>query len=86
MPVDASAEELAAKYATQRRFEKLAAKLDDRHQSVTFDTLYERVLEDIVREEHKQLQHGNTDVDMQAFRAEVAALTREFLDERNNVT
>lgn len=43
VPVDAPAEELAAKYATQRRFEKLAAKLDDRHQSVTFDTLYERV-------------------------------------------
>ena len=41
VPVDAPAEELAAKYATQRRFEKLAAELDDRHQSVTFDTLYD---------------------------------------------
>lgn len=82
--VDASAEELAAKYATRRRFEKLAAKLDDRHQSVTFDRLYERALEDIVREEHKQLHHGDTDVDMQTFRSEIAALTREFLDEHKD--
>lgn len=85
VPVDAPAEELAAKYATRRRFEKLAAKLDDRHQSATFDRLYERALEDIVREEHKQLYHGDTDMEMQAFRSEVAALTREFLDDRNSV-
>jgi hypothetical protein len=85
VPVDAPAEELAAKYATQRRFEKLAAKLDDRHQSVTFDNLYERALEDIVREEHKQLHHGGTNVDMQVFRSEVAALTRVFLGDRNSV-
>jgi hypothetical protein len=80
VPVNASAGELATKYATQRRFEKLAAKLDDHDRSVTFDRLYERVLEDIVREEHKQLHHGDKDVDMQVFRSEVAALTREFLD------
>ena len=85
VPVDAPAEELAVNYATQRRFEKLAAKLDDRHQSVTFDTLYERALEDIVREEHNQLHHGETDVNMQVFRSEVAALTRKFLEERTNV-
>jgi hypothetical protein len=85
VPVDAPAEELARKYATQRRFEKLAAKLDDRHQSVTFDTLYERALEDIVREEHKQLHHGETDVNMQVFHSEVAALTRKFLEERTDV-
>jgi hypothetical protein len=85
VPVDAPAEELAAKYATRRRFEKLVAKLDDRHQSVTFEGLYEHALDDIVREEHKQLYHGDTDVDMQAFRSEVAALTRKFLEERNDV-
>jgi hypothetical protein len=86
VPVDASAEELAAKYATRRRFEKLTAKFADRHQSVTFDSLYERTLEDIVREEHKQLHHGDTDIDMQVFRSEVAALTQEFLEERNDAS
>lgn len=82
VPVDAPAEELAARYATGRRFEKLAAKLRDREQPVTFEALYERVLEDVVREEHKELYHGGTDVDMGAFRSEVAALTRQFLDRR----
>jgi hypothetical protein len=84
VPVDASAEELAAKYATRRRFEKLAGKLDDHGRPVTFDTLYERVLEDVVREEHKQLHHGDTNVDMKTFRSEVAALTREFLETRKD--
>lgn len=80
VPVDGSATELAERYATRRRFEKLAAKFDDRGQAITFQTLYERVLEDIVREEHKQLYHGDRAVDMSEFRSEVAARTRAFLD------
>jgi hypothetical protein len=82
VPVDAPAEALAAKFATRRRFEKLAGKLEDRGERVTVDRLYELALEDIVREEHRQLYHGRESVDMQAFRSEVAALTREFLDDR----
>lgn len=81
VPVDSSAEELAAKYATRRRFEKLASKLEDRGQPVTFEILYERVLEDIIREEHKQLYHGEGSLEMGTFRSEVGALTREFLEE-----
>jgi ATP-dependent RNA circularization protein (DNA/RNA ligase family) len=79
IPVGADADELAAKYATDRRFEKLAGKLEDRGQPVTFDRLYERVLEDIVREEHKRLFHGSDPVDMSEFRSVVAALTRAYL-------
>ena len=79
--VDASAAELASKYATQRRFEKLASELEERDQPVTFETLYERVLEDIVREEHERLYHDDTSVDVAAFRSEVGALTRQFLDD-----
>lgn len=90
VPVDAPAEELADRYATRRRFEKLAAKLESRGEPVTVDTLYERALEDIIREEHKQLYHGDASVDVngdasvdvKAFRSTVAALTREFLDGR----
>ncbi len=84
VPVDSSAKELAAKYATRRRLEKLARKLEDRGQPVTFEPLYERVLEDIVREEHKQLYHGEGTLEMGTFRSEVGALTRAFLEEWRN--
>jgi len=86
VPVDAPAGELARKYATPRRFEKVATKLADRDRPVTFETLYERALEDVVREEHKRLYHGATSVDMSAFRSEVAALTRKFLDDRGKTS
>jgi hypothetical protein len=52
---------------------------------VTFETLYERTLEDIAREEHEQLYHGESSVDTSAFRSEVAALTHAFLDDRGSV-
>jgi len=80
VPTEAGAGTLARKYATERRFEKLAAKLDDCEQPPTFDRLYDRVLEDIVREEHKRLFHGSDLIDMSEFRSEVAALTREYLE------
>lgn len=82
VPVDASAADLAAKFATDRRFEKIAAKLEDNETPVTFETLYDRVLADIIREEHKQLYPGTATVEMDTFRSEVAALTREFVDEK----
>jgi ATP-dependent RNA circularization protein (DNA/RNA ligase family) len=82
IPVAAPADELARKYATSHRFEKIADKLTDREIPVTFDAVYDRTLEDIIREEHKQLYYGNTNVDMKEFRSEVAALTRRFLESR----
>lgn len=82
VPVDAPAPELARRYATDRRFEKLAAKLEDRERAVTVDRLSERALEDIVREEHRRLFHGDRSVDVQAFRSEVASLASRFVAER----
>ncbi|WP_136717343.1 RNA ligase family protein [Halorientalis salina] len=81
VPVDGSAMVLAEKYATRRRFEKLAAKFEDQARTVTFQPLYEQILEDITREEHKQLYHGDRSVDMSEFRSEVAARTRAFIDD-----
>ena len=81
IPVDASAEELAAKYATERRFEKLVGTFADRGQAVSFDALYDRVIEDILREEHKRLYHGSQEIDLSTFRSEVAARTQAFLDD-----
>ncbi|MFA9426355.1 RNA ligase family protein [Natronorubrum sp. A-ect3] len=80
-PVDSSAEELAAEYATRRRLENVAGMLEDRGQSVTFETLYERVLEDIAREKHTQLYGEKGTLELGTFRSEVSALTRAFLEE-----
>lgn len=82
-PVDASATELAAEWATRRRLEELATRLDDQGQPVTFETLSERALEDIVREKHRLLYHDGS-IDLEAFRSEVATRTREFLEERDD--
>lgn len=81
VPADGSAAVLAEKYATGRRLEKLAAKFENRGRAVTFQPLYEQVLNDIVREEHKQLYHSERSVDMSEFRSEVAARTRAFLND-----
>ncbi|ADB62770.1 hypothetical protein Htur_3915 (plasmid) [Haloterrigena turkmenica DSM 5511] len=80
-PVDVSAAELAETYATQQRFETLSSELEAQGRPVTFETLYERVLEDIGREEHNRLYHDSGPIDMKAFRSEVSALTCRFLDE-----
>lgn len=79
-PVDATAAELAETYAIGRRFEKLEAEIHSREQAVTFETLYDRTITDIVREQHKQLYHGSSSVDLTEFRSEVAAETRAYLD------
>ncbi|PSP83987.1 hypothetical protein BRC83_06215 [Halobacteriales archaeon QS_1_68_17] len=86
VPVDGTPAELARRYVTDRRLEKLAAKLERGGRPVTVDALFERALADVVREEHKQLFHGDSAVDMRAFRSAVAARTREFLDERGRDT
>lgn len=82
VPLDATPEGLASRYATNRRFEKLVAKLEARGEPVTFERLYERTLEDIVREEHKQLFYAEDHVDTRSFRPAVAALTWDYLDSR----
>ncbi|CCQ36330.1 uncharacterized protein Nmlp_2150 [Natronomonas moolapensis 8.8.11] len=80
VPEDASAETLAETYATDRRFEKLARRLERRRGGVTFETLYERALTDIAREEYRRLYRGSPSIDRPAFRSAVAARTRAFLD------
>jgi hypothetical protein len=82
VPVDASAEELAARYATRQRFEALATELDTHDEPVTVDRLQQRAIEDIAREHHRELYRATDPVDMSTFRSEVGALTREFLTDR----
>ncbi|SFR65256.1 RNA ligase family protein [Halogeometricum limi] len=83
-PADGTVEELAARYATRRRFDRLASVLEATYGSVSFDTLYERAFEDVVREKHGRLFGGGRSIDVQAFRSELAALTREYLRERES--
>jgi hypothetical protein len=78
---DASAEELAARYATTGRFEKLARALEASGEPVTVDTLSQRAIENIAREHHAELYRATDPVEQSTFRSEVAVLTREFLTE-----
>jgi hypothetical protein len=81
-PVDVSAEAFARECATRRRFERVAAEIESMGWTVTADVLYDRVLEGVLREEHRRLAHRESDVDSAAFRSEVAALTRAFVAAR----
>jgi len=79
--VDATATELAQRYATQERFRKHAREQRGA-QAITVDELYEAVLTDILREHHRTLYEARDPVDMREFRSAVARRTRTFLGER----
>lgn len=79
-PIDVSAEAFARECATRRRFERVADRIEAMGWTVTVDVLYDRMLETIVREQHRRLDHRESDVDMATFRSEVASLTRAFVE------
>jgi hypothetical protein len=78
--VDAPADELAEEYATRQRVEKTVRELEARERPVTFDAVYERVVEDIVREKHHRLFDEHSSVDASEFRSAVAARVQRFLE------
>lgn len=79
-PLETTAADLAGRYASDDRIARTATRLgDDGH--VAFETLFEAVFEAILREIHGRLTHGQTTVETDAFRSEVAARTRRYLDE-----
>jgi hypothetical protein len=78
---DTDAEAFARDQATTARFDAAARQLRAAGQPVTFDTLYERVLERVARAEHDRLFEG--DVDVRAFRSAVAERTGAYLGERD---
>ena len=80
--VDATAEELATRYATRQRLQTLARTLDARGEPVIVDTLHRRALEALAREHYRELFCAADSVDRDAFRSAVAARVREFLTER----
>jgi hypothetical protein len=76
LPLNGDPETLARRYVTEHRVRKTVAKIEDRDRSPTFGRVYERVLEDVFREEHKRLFHGDRPLDERAFRSAVAAAVR----------
>ncbi len=81
-PVEGSAE-LADELGTDRRFRRVATRLESQGRPVTVDTLYERVFEDIAREENDRLFQGRGSFDVGEFRSQLAALTSEFVADRS---
>ncbi|GAB7012992.1 hypothetical protein [Halolamina salina] len=79
-PIDAEGgDSLAAAVATDRRFERVATRLEECGQAPTVDELRERVLEDVYREEHGRLFGGGRAIDESAFRTAVARQAQRFL-------
>ena len=79
VPIEGSAEEVTETLATEKRFQRLSQRLTDRGKPVSFETLYDEMLTDIIRQEHGRLYHGASSLDLSAFRSELAARTRAFL-------
>jgi len=78
-PPEASADDLARRYATDRRFERVVAELTASGRPVTADATFERLFETVVREEHRRLFVAANDLDVSAFRSELASLTQQFV-------
>jgi len=80
-PLSMSAEEAAERYATDRRFDRIAAALKTEGRPVTVDALFERTVESILRAAHDRLLHPESSVEIGDFRSAVAARARAWLSE-----
>jgi hypothetical protein len=78
-------EAFAREHATTARFEATARRLRDEGRPVTFDALYERTVESIVRANHDRLFAGRSEarIDLRSFRSAVAERTQAYLAERD---
>ncbi|MFA9518295.1 RNA ligase family protein [Halopenitus sp. H-Gu1] len=81
-PIEGSPREVADRYVTAHRLERIAAGITDRNHPVTVETLSERGLEELVREEYSRLAQGPDPVEMDDLRSAVTELTGRFLDDR----
>lgn len=79
-PLGGGPDDLAKQYVTDRRVERVVAGLDDRGEQPTFEAVYERVFETIIREEHRRLPLDDRSFDRRAFRSAIAAQVGRRLD------
>jgi hypothetical protein len=70
-------EALAAELVTTERVQRVVSTLEQQGNPVTFDAVYERVLESTFRETRPSRFAG--DLDLRAFRSAAAAATRREL-------
>lgn len=73
--------QLASLYADIERFERVVATLEQRGEPITFDTVFECVLELLARETYGHLDAAGISVTDGTFRERVAERTREWIAE-----
>jgi hypothetical protein len=76
-----TAEAVARQYATRARFDAVAARLREEGREVTFDGLFERTVETLLRAHHDRLFGGREEVDVRALRSAVAERTQAYLSD-----
>lgn len=80
-PISASAPEAAQELAPEDRIRHVANRLRERGVTPTVDSVYEHLLDDVLRRNHGRLEHPSSTLDRRAFRSELASLVGEFLGE-----
>jgi hypothetical protein len=80
VPVAASAADLVARVATDRRLDEFADELARRERPVTVQALLERVLAATEREAHRQLDREDAGPDRSALRSAAARRVQTYLD------
>ena len=78
VPAVEDPETLAGEYITDHRIERAVRSLERHDRAPTFDSVYERVYEGLLRERHRTIQHA--DVDEGRFKSVVAERVRRWLE------
>ncbi len=81
-PAVDDAETFARRHVTTERLDGAARQLRDEGRPVTFDALYERVVDRVARAHHRQLFAGG--IDVRAFRSAAAEATNAYLAGRDD--
>lgn len=81
-PVTGSPADAVDELAPPDRFERVAADLEARGRPVTFDAVFDRAFEGVLREAYARLDHHESEVTVAELRSALAPRTRAFLDGR----
>lgn len=79
-PADVTPEDVAERYGTDDRFQRIAARVGERGETVTVEALAELALEGVAREAPRRVVEGRSAVDPRALRSALATRATRFLD------